>query len=187
MTKNQQIKQIIEQELKSMLVKQLLEQEIRSLLEEEGEEEVEKKTTTVSTFEEDPLNYILKSYPTLRETLVMLMSDAFKDYITSIHILAAKPTTFKVVLHNGQEFLLTYLGRAYEATVQARRYYLMTIGEKESAVMAIRNLLLLGPPLNSKGPGEELSSTTGMEETPQETSPEEETTPSQAEEEKTES
>lgn len=180
MTKNQQIKQIIEQELKSMLVRQLLEQEIRSLLEEEDE-------AKVVSFEEDPLNYILKSYPSLTETLVMLMSDAFKDYITGIYILANKPTTFKVVLHNGQEFLLTYLGRAYEATVQARRYYLMTIGEKESAVMAIRDLLLLGAPMNAKGPGEELTATAGMEGTPQEGGGEEEKSPSQEKEEETES
>jgi hypothetical protein len=146
---------------KKQYIRHLIEQEIRALL----KEEIEAK---VSTFEEDPLNYILKSYPTLRETLIMLMSKAYKDAITGIYILAYKPTTFKVVLHNGQEFLLTYLGRAYEATVQARRYYLMTIGEKESAVMAIRDLLLLGAPLNAKGPGEELSSTAGMEGTPQE-------------------
>lgn len=161
---------------KKQYIKHLIEQEIRALL----REEIEAK---VSSFEEDPLNYILKSYPTLTKTLVMLMSDAFKDYITGIYILANKPTTFKVVLHNGQEFLLTYLGRAYEATVQARRYYLMTIGEKESAIMAIRDLLLLGAPLNTKGPGEEMTSTAGTEETPSE----EETPPTQEKEEETES
>lgn len=168
-------------------LKRLIEREIRALL----KEEIEAK---ISTFEEDPLNYILKSYPSLEATLVMLMSKAYKDAITGIYILAYKPTTFKIVLHNGQEFLLTYLGKAYEATVQARRYYLMTIGEKESAVMAIRDLLLLGAPLNAKGPGEELSSTAGMEGTPQEGGQAgaeagggEEKSPSQEEEEKTES
>lgn len=179
MTKNQQIKQIIEQELKSMLVRQLLEQEIRSLLEEEDK---------VVSFEEDPVNYILKSYPSLAETLTMLMTKAFKDRITGIYIVADKPTTFKILLHNGQEFLLTYLGRAYEATVQARRYYLMTIGEKESAIMAIRDLLLLGPPLNAKGPGEETTATAGMEGTPEEGGAgEEEKSPAQEKEEETES
>ena len=185
MTKNQQIKQIIEQELKSMLVRQLLEQEIRSLLEEEGEE---KKSAAVTSFEEDPVNYILKSYPSLAETLTMLMTKAFKDRITGIYIVADKPTTFKILLRNGQEFLLTYLGRAYEATVQARRYYLMTVGEKESAVMAIRDLLLLGPPLNAKGPGEETTATAGMEGTPEEGGAgEEEKSPAQEKEEETES
>jgi hypothetical protein len=169
---------------KKQYLKHLIEREIRALIKEEVE-------ARVSTFEEDPLNYILKSYPSLEATLIMLMSKGYKDIITGIYILAYKPTTFKVVLHNGQEFVLTYLGRAYEATVQARRYYLMTIGEKESAIMAIRDLLLLGAPLNAKGPGEELSSTTGTEETPQEggeaQAGAEEKSPSQEEEEKTES
>jgi hypothetical protein len=165
---------------KRQYLKQLIEQEIRALL----KEEIEAK---VSSFEEDPVNYILKSYPTLEATLVMLMSKGYKDLITGIYIVAYKPTTFKILLHNGQEFLLTYLGRAYEATVQARRYYLMTVGEKESAVMAVRDLLLLGAPMNAKGPGEETEATAGMEGTPQEGGAEEEKSPAQEKEEETES
>ena len=169
----------------------LIERTIRNYLKEEGIQTP--IITPIASFEDDPINFILKSYPTLEETLIMLLSKVYKDYITGIYITAPKPTTFKIVLHNGQEFLLTYLGKAYEATVVARRYYLMTIGDKEKAIKAIRGLLQLGRPLNIEGPGEEIAASTGTEqpaasaEQPAEGGGGEEKAPGQAEEEKTES
>ena len=169
-------------------IRLLIERTIRNYLKEL--DEIPAKVAPVPTFEEDPINFILKSYPSLEQTLVMLLSKAYKDYITGIYITAPKPTTFKIVLHNGQEFLLTYLGRAYEATVMARRYYLLTIGDKEKAIKAIRGLLQLGRPLNTQGPGEEMTTSTGTEQ-PAAEQPAggggEEKAPGQEEEEKTES
>ena len=132
------------------------------------------------TFESNPLEFILIKYPTLNKTLVNLMTTGFKDYLTGIYIIAPKPTTFKVILHNGQSFYLTYLGKAYECEVSGRKYYLMSIGEKERAILAIANLLKLGRPASTQGPDQETSS--GEEE-----SPESETPPSQEKEEETES
>jgi hypothetical protein len=110
----------------------------------------------VQSFEDDPINYILAKYPTLAKTLEMLMSSAYKDYLTGIYIVAPKPTTFKVVLHNNQEFLLTFLGKAYEATVAGKKFYLQTIGERERCINAIARLLAMGNPIETKGPeGEE--------------------------------
>jgi hypothetical protein len=133
------------------------------------------------TFETNPLEYILIKYPSLQKTLVNLMSEAFKDYLIGVYIMAPKPTTFKILLHNGQYFYLTYLGKAYQCEVSGRKYYLMAIGEKERAILAIANLLKLGRPASSEGPPSE---TTSGEET---TAPDAETPPSQAEEEETES
>ena len=59
---------------------------------------------------------------------IILNIKNFKDYITGIYILAPKPTTFKIVLHNGQEFTLAFMGKAYEAKVEGKRYFLLTIG-----------------------------------------------------------
>ena len=118
--------------------------------------EVERMEPNVQSFEDDPINYILMKYPTLAKTLEMLMSSAYKDYITGIYIIAPKPTTFKVVLHNNEEFLLTFLGKAYEATVAGKKFYLQTVGERERCMNAIARLLALGNPINTKGPeGEE--------------------------------
>ena len=120
--------------------------------------EVERMEPMVQSFEDDPINFLLTKYPTLAKTLEMLMSPAYKDYITGIYITAPKPTTFKIVLHNGQFFTLTFLGKAYEATVAGKRFYLVTIGERERAMNAIARLLQLGNPIETKGPeGEEQS------------------------------
>ena len=142
--------------------------------------EVERMEPKVKSFEDDPINFILQKYPTLRKTLEMLMSPAFKDYITGIYIVAPKPTTFKIVLHNGQTFMLTFLGKAYEATVAGKKFYLQTIGERERCVNAIARILSVGNPIETKGPeGEE--QTAGE---PEEA--EEETPPAEAEAEETE-
>jgi hypothetical protein len=118
--------------------------------------EVERMEPMVQSFEDDPINFLLSKYPTLAKTLEMLMSPAYKDYITGIYITAPKPTTFKIVLHNGQFFTLTFLGKAYEATIAGKRFYLVTIGERERAINAIARLLQLGNPVETKGPeGEE--------------------------------
>lgn len=162
------------------ILKYLIEQEVRKYL----KEELPGKIAPVRSFEEDPVNFILDKYPSLKETLVYLLTDAFKDYITGIYIIAPKPTTFKIVLHNGQFFYLTYLGKAYEAKVLGKRYYLLTVGDKQRAVLAIAGLLELGPPINTKGPEEETTADTGASET---SSAEEEKPESQKEEEKTES
>lgn len=142
--------------------------------------EVERMQPMVQSFEENPIAFILAKYPTLNKTLEMLMTPAFKDYVTGIYIIAPKPTTFKIVLHNDQEFLLTFLGKAYEATVAGKKFYLQTIGEKERCINAIARLLTIGNPIETKGPeGEEKTSA------PEEA--EEEATPSEAEAGETES
>jgi hypothetical protein len=141
------------------------------------------KDREMSSFEEDPVNFILKKYPSLTATLQMLMSKNFKDYITGIYILAPKPTTFKIVLHNGQEFTLAFMGKAYEAKVEGKRYFLLTIGEKERATIAIARLLETGSPIKTEGPDtEETSKPESGEGTP-ESAPE--TEPASTEEEET--
>ena len=139
--------------------------------------EVERMEPRVQSFEDDPINFILKKYPTLTRTLEDQMSPAFKDYITGIYIIAPKPTTFKIVLHNDQDFILTFLGKAYEATVAGKRFYLQTIGEKERCMAAIARQLALGNPIKTKGPeGEEQAATAEEPEAaPEEGAPEEET------------
>jgi hypothetical protein len=107
------------------------------------------------------------------------MSPAYKDYITGIYIIAPKPTTFKVVLHNGQYFLLTFMGKVYEATVNGKKFYLQTIGERERCTNAIARALAVGNPIETKGPegGEQVAGEPeeGVEETPPEEAEAEET------------
>ena len=119
--------------------------------------EVEMMQPMIQSFEDNPIDFLLQKYPSMKMTLEMLMSNAYKDYITGIYIVAPKPTTFKIVLHNDQDFYLTFMGKVYEANVSGKKFYLQTIGEKERCMEAIARLLALGNPIHTKGPedGEE--------------------------------
>lgn len=117
---------------------------------EDSQEEVSEEDMT--PFEIDPMGYILKKYVTLNGVLSELMTPSFVEYLDGIFIVAPKPTTFKIQLHNGAHFFLTYMGKAYQATVGGKDYYLMTIGEKERCMQAIARMLRYGSPINTKGP-----------------------------------
>ena len=115
-------------------------------------QELDRMEPETSTFEDDPMQFILRKYVGLKNTLEYLMTPSFEEYITGIYVVAPKPTTFKVVLHNGQFFFLQFMGKAYEATVEGKKYYLMSIGEKERCMVAISRLLRFGNPLKTQGP-----------------------------------
>ena len=132
------------------------------LLHEEEESDKDKMETSPKTFEDDPMNFILMKYQTLNEILSELMSEDFKELLTGIYILAYKPSQFKIVLHNGQFFFLTFMGEAYQATISGKNYFLLTTGEKQRAMLAISRLLRWGSPLKVKGPeGAEQGTETG--------------------------
>jgi len=159
-----------------ILRKILLEQD-----EEPAKDQEPKKELT--PFEEDPMGFILKKYNTLNELLTELMTDSFKEYLNAIFIVAPKPTTFKVLLHNGQYFFLTYLDKAYQATISGKNYYLMTMGEKQLCMQAIARLLRYGSPLKTKGPEGAEQGTEGAEEAGDEATAAPETPPAEGGEE----
>lgn len=137
-----------DEQISALIVKNLLLREA----EETGVDQYNPDDNIQTPFEKDPMGFILKKYTTLNSILTELMTDSFKEYLDAIFIVAPKPTTFKVMLHNGQHFFLTFMGRAYQATVQGKDYYLMTIGEKERCMQAIARVLRHGSPLKTQGP-----------------------------------
>lgn len=136
---------------------------------------VDSETTQVkekpknAAFEKDPMGFILKKYSTLNEIMTELMTKDFREFVDAIFYIAPKPTTFKIQLHNGQSFFMTYMKEnIYEAIISGKRYYLAGIGEKERCMMAIARLLRFGTPLKTKGAegaeeGTRDSENTGME------------------------
>jgi hypothetical protein len=119
------------------------------------------------TYESNPLEFMLQKYPTLTETLVKLLTEDFRNYITGVYIMAPKPTIFKIVLHNNRSFYLTYMGKCYEAKVSGKKFWLLKVSELETATIEIANLLMLGTPPTTQGPETEMAAT--PEETPAET------------------
>ena len=142
--------------------------EFIQLLEQEVEDFIQTQAEKIVSFEDDPKEFILQKYPSLKGTLQDLMTTSFDEYITGIFVMAPKPTTFKVLLHNGQYFFLIYAKDSYIAKIQGKKYYLLNLGEEEYAIKAIADLLTMGMPPGAKGPDdeEENDTTAGSDDTP---------------------
>lgn len=151
---------------------------LKKLIKEGIEDFVSQQQIETISFEDNPLEYILQKYPSLDATMTDLMTDKYRDYITGIYVIAPKPTTFRILLHNGQEFYLIYGPQAYIAKISSKKYNLANLNEEQFAIKAIANLLELGMPPGSEGPGEQTDNEPkDKEETPPEETPTKEPAP----------
>lgn len=89
-------------------------------------------------------HYLIQKFPSLREVIVNLLTDQYGDFIEDIEWVAPRPTTFRIILKNGENFYLIYTGKSYIAQVEGKKYYLLNIGEDERAAKAIARLLRNG-------------------------------------------
>lgn len=116
---------------------------------------------------------VLEKFPELKEVIVNLLTDQFEIFITDIQWVAPKPTTFRVILGNGEPFMLIYTPRSWVAQIEGKKYYLLNLSEEESATEAISRILAYGtqeeatPEEGSAGGAE----TGGAEEAPAEETP----------------
>ena len=117
---------------------------------------------------------VLAKFPTLKDVIVNLLTDQYEIFITDIQWVAPKPTTFRIVLGNGENFLLTYTPRSWVAQVEGKKYYLLNLGEEEQAAESISRMLAYG--VTEEKPG----GTETPEETPAETPAAAEETPAEA-------
>jgi hypothetical protein len=115
---------------------------------------------------------VLQKFPTLKQVIVDLLTDQYEIFVIDIQWVAPKPTTFRIVLGNGETFMLTYSPRSWVAQIEGKKYYLLNLSEEESATEAIARILSYGiteekPEAGAEG-GE--TSTETPAETPEETS-----------------
>ena len=138
------------------------------LIEQEIEDFVQTQADKIVSFEDDPKEYILQKYPSLKSTLEDLMTDSFDEYVTGIYVMAPKPTTFKILLHNGQHFFLIYAKDSYIAKISGKKYYLSDLGAEEYAIKSIADLLTMGMPPGAEGPDQQAENdmTKDADETP---------------------
>jgi hypothetical protein len=127
--------------------------ELRKLIREEIED---LKNSEPLTFEGNPLEFILNKYSSLNDTMVDLLTPSFRDYVTGIFIVAPKPTTFRILLHNNQEYYLIYAPDGYVAKIAGKKYDLRNLSEEEYAINSIAQLLELGMPPAAEGPNAEV-------------------------------
>jgi hypothetical protein len=119
---------------KKLLLEKYIKVAVRKALAEQ--EAKEKKATKAM--------YLIYRFPGLKKTIEELMSPSFGRYISSVSVIAPKPTTFKIDLINGQDFTIYYAGSGnYTAKIAGKKYHPDNVGESERASQAIVNLLEL--------------------------------------------
>ncbi len=133
---------------------------LKLLVEQEVEDFIQTQQEKILKFDDDPMGYILQKYPSLEATLSDLLTHSYKDYITGVFVMAPIPTTFKILLHNGQHFFLIYAKNSYIAKIAGKKYYLSDLGAEEYAIKAIADLLTMGTPPGAEGPDEEVDNET---------------------------
>jgi hypothetical protein len=78
---------------------------------------------------------ILDKFPKLRKNLEILMTKDFEDFIDSIDYIAPRPTTFRVNLYNGQDFLLKWTGKSgFQAQISGKYYDLDSLPGYQQAI-----------------------------------------------------
>ena len=88
---------------------------------------------------------ILAKFPTLKKTIVHLMTPEFEEFVEKVGWMSPKPSTFKVELKNGQDFILKWMGSNFEATVEGKRYYLQNLAEYQQCLDKLTAMLASGP------------------------------------------
>jgi hypothetical protein len=87
---------------------------------------------------------VLVKFPKLKDVIVNLLTDQYEVFMTNIEWVAPRPTTFRIVLGNNENFLLTYTERSWIAQIEGKNYYLLNLGEEEQATQAIARMLAYG-------------------------------------------
>ena len=93
---------------------------------------------------DSPMNVMLARFPQLRQTLEKLLSMQFRIFVNDIQWVAPKPTTFKVILPNGQYFTLIWNTEDFIAKVAGMKYDMLTLKDRERATKAVAGLLQIG-------------------------------------------
>jgi len=118
---------------------------------------------------------VLVKFPKLKEVIIDLLTDQYEVFMTDIEWVAPRPTTFRIVLGNDENFMLIYTERSWIAQVEGKKYYLLNLGEEEQAAQAISRILAYGQKAETTAEGD-------AEATPTEETGEEEVTASAEEE-----
>jgi len=155
----------------------------------EAQEDTFDVTPDDVNFEEE-LFPVLAKFPKLKEVIMDLLTDQYGDFISDIWWVAPRPTTFKIILANDQNFYLIYTERSWIAQVEGKKFYLANLNEEERAADSIARILRYGGgtepdkeapsgevPTGGETPADETSLEVPAEETPPTEETPEETLP----------
>ena len=98
---------------------------------------------------------ILGKFPTVKKTLVSLLTSEYDEFVEDVKWTVPKPSTFKVVLKNGQSMDLKWMGKDFQASIEGKRYYLGTTADYQQALDSLNRVLRDGPITQGEEPGGE--------------------------------
>tara|TARA_Y100001972_G_scaffold128276_1_gene188316 strand:- start:1039 stop:2181 length:1143 start_codon:yes stop_codon:yes gene_type:complete len=112
--------------------------------EPEPEEQPDPKASK-ETVLEDSTDIMLNKFPTLKNAIIKLQTEDFKEFVESIDWVSPRPTSFRVNLKNGQDYILKWLGDGFQAQIMGKRYYLNKISEYQQALDKLEVLYRQAP------------------------------------------
>ena len=87
---------------------------------------------------------VLVKFPTLKDTIIKILTDQYELFLKDIEWVAPRPTTFRIILGNDQVFYLIYTDRTWIAKVEGKKYYLLNLSEEQNCIEAIARILSYG-------------------------------------------
>ena len=115
-------------------------------VEEEPTPEEEPNTDAPKeTVLEDATDKILGKFPTLKAALTKLHTEDFKEFINSIDWISPRPTSFRLNLKNGQDYILKWTGKSFQAQILGKRYMISNIADYQQALDKLAILYKEGP------------------------------------------
>ena len=123
------------------LIDELIEEE-EPIPEEPGEE--------AGPVLEDATDQILSKFPTLKQAIVRLQTEDFKEFVNSIDWISPRPTSFRINLKNGQDYILKWTGKSFEAQIMGKRYLINKISDYQQALDKL-NILYKEAPMTGAG------------------------------------
>ena len=109
---------------------------------------------------EDATDTILAKFPTLKSAIIKLQTEDFKEFVTTIDWISPRPTSFRINLKNGQDYILKWTGKTFEAQIMGKRYTLSNIADYQQALDKLA-LLYREAPMTGAGEGEPADTDTG--------------------------
>jgi hypothetical protein len=86
----------------------------------------------------------LVKFPELKAVIIDLLTVDFDKFLESVDWIAPRPSTFRINLLNGENFVFIFDPRSWIAQISGKKYYLLNLDEEEMAAKAIARLLSYG-------------------------------------------
>ena len=95
----------------------LINESLYKEIEEAEEPQPEEAGEETGAVLEDATDTMLGKFPTLKAAITKLQTEDFKEFVESIDWISPRPTSFRINLKNGQDYILKWTGKTFEAQI----------------------------------------------------------------------